>query len=46
MVLVGHIFFGWFVPLFSGELAVGALLYLFTLFTAGLWQSIVLFLKQ
>ena len=36
-----YLFFGWFVPLFRGELGVGALRLLFTFFTFGLWQLIV-----
>ena len=39
-----YLFFGFFVPLFRGELGVGALHLLFTLFTGGLWQLIVSFL--
>ena len=39
-----YLFFGFFVPLFRGELVVGALHLLFTLFTGGLWQLIVSFL--
>lgn len=39
-----YLFFGWFVPLFRGELGVGALHLLFTFFTFGLWQLIVCFL--
>ena len=39
-----YLVFGWFVPLFRGELGVGALHLLFTLFTAGIWQLIVCFL--
>ena len=39
-----YLFFGWFVPLFRGELGVGALHLLFTIFTFGLWQLIVCFL--
>ena len=39
-----YLFFGFFVPLFRGELGVGALHLLFTLVTGGLWQLIVCFL--
>lgn len=39
-----YLFFGWFVPLFRGELGVAALHLLFTFFTFGLWQLIVPFL--
>lgn len=39
-----YLFFGWFVPLFRGELGVAALHLLFTLVTFGLWQLIVCFL--
>ena len=39
-----YLFFGWFVPLFRGELVVAALHFLFTLVTGGLWQLIVCFL--
>ena len=39
-----YLFFGWFVPLFRGELGVAALHLLFTMFTFGLWQLIVSFL--
>ena len=39
-----YLFFGWFVPLFRGELVVAALHLLFTLLTGGLWQLIVCFL--
>ena len=39
-----YLFFGFFVPLFRGELVVGALHLLFTLFIGGLWQLIVSFL--
>ena len=37
-------FFGWFVPLFRGELGVAALHLLFSLVTFGLWQLVVAFL--
>ena len=39
-----YLFFGWFVPLFRGELGAGALHLLFSLITCGLWQFIVSFL--
>lgn len=39
-----YLFFGWFVPLFRGELGVAALHLLFSFVTAGLWQLIVCFL--
>ena len=39
-----YFFFGWFVPLFRGELGVAALHLLFSLFTFGLWQFIVCFM--
>ena len=39
-----YLFFGWFVPLFRGELGVGALHLLFTAITFGFWQFIVCFL--
>ena len=39
-----YLFFGWFVPLFRGELGVAALHLLFSLVTFGLWQLIVSFL--
>ena len=39
-----YLFFGWLVPLFRGELGVGALHLLFTVCTFGLWQLIVAFL--
>jgi len=39
-----YLFFGWFVPLFRGELGVAALHLLFTMFTFGIWQIIVSFI--
>lgn len=39
-----YLFFGWFVPLFRGELGVAALHLLFTFFTLGFWQLVVCFL--
>jgi hypothetical protein len=39
-----YLLFGWFVPLFRGELGVAALHFLFTMLTFGLWQIVVAFL--
>lgn len=39
-----YLFFGWFVPLFRGELAVAVLHLFFTMITFGIWQFIVAFL--
>ena len=39
-----YLFFGWFVPVFRGELAVGALNLVFTFITFRLWQFIFCFL--
>ena len=39
-----YLIFGWFVPVFRGELGVGALHLLFTFLTFGLWQFIFSFL--
>ena len=39
-----YLFFGWFVPLFRGELGVAALHLLFTIVTFGFWQLIISFL--
>lgn len=39
-----YLFFGWFVPVFRGELGVGALHFLFSVVTFGLWQLIVCFI--
>jgi len=39
-----YFFFGWFVPLFRGELGVGALHLLFSIVTLGLWQLVLCFL--
>ena len=39
-----YLFFGAFVPLFRGELGVGALHFLFSFITLGLWQLIAAFL--
>jgi hypothetical protein len=39
-----YLFFGWFVPLFRGELGVAALHLLFSVITFGFWQLIVAFL--
>ncbi len=38
-----YLIFGWFVPLFRGELGVAALHLLFTFVTFGLWQLILSF---
>lgn len=38
------LFFGWFVPLFRGELGVATFHLLFTFFTFGLWQIIQAFI--
>jgi hypothetical protein len=39
-----YLFFGWFVPLFRGELGVAALHLLFSAFTFGIWQIVMSFL--
>ena len=39
-----YLFFGFLVPVFRGELFVGALHLLFTIFTAGIWQVVMAFL--
>ena len=39
-----YLFFGWFVPIFRGELGIAALHLLFTIVTFGWWQLIVCFL--
>jgi len=39
-----YLFFGWLVPVFRGELGVGALHLLFSIMTLGFWQLIVCFL--
>ncbi|MCB1537368.1 MAG: hypothetical protein H6865_04000 [Rhodospirillales bacterium] len=39
-----YLFFGWFVPLFRGELMVAALHALFTFLTVGVWQVIASFI--
>lgn len=39
-----YLIFGWFVPVFRGELGTGALHLLFTIFTFGIWQLVVSFL--
>jgi len=39
-----YLFFGWWVPMFRGELGVAALHLVFTVVTLGLWQIIVAFL--
>ena len=38
------LFFGWFVPVFRGELFVGLLHLVITILTFGLWQVILAFL--
>lgn len=39
-----YLFFGWWVPLFRGELGIAALHFLFTVLTCGLWQFVMAFL--
>ena len=39
-----YLFFGWFVPLFRGELSVALLHLIFTVVTFGIWQFITAFL--
>jgi hypothetical protein len=39
-----YLFFGWFVPLFRGELGVAALHLLFSCVTLGFWQLVMSFL--
>jgi hypothetical protein len=39
-----YLFFGPFVPIFRGELGVGALHLLFSIFTFGVWQIVMAFL--
>ena len=39
-----YLFFGWLVPVFRGELGVGALHLLFSVVTFGLWQFIACFI--
>lgn len=39
-----YLFFGWFVPLFRGELGVAALHFFFSFITVGIWQLIFSFL--
>lgn len=39
-----YLFFGFLVPIFRGELGVGALHLLFTIFTVGIWQVVMAFL--
>ncbi len=39
-----YLFFGWFVPLFRGELGVAALHLLFSMVTFGFWQLVMCFL--
>ena len=38
------LFFGWFVPIFRGELFISLLHFVITVFTFGLWQVIIAFL--
>lgn len=38
------LFFGWFVPLFRGELIVALLHFVITVVTFGIWQVIIAFL--
>jgi len=38
------LFFGWFVPVFRGELLIGLLHFVITVVTFGLWQVIIAFL--
>ena len=39
-----YLIFGWFVPVFRGEIGIGALHFLFTLVTFGLFQLVMSFL--
>jgi hypothetical protein len=39
-----YLFFGWWVPLFRGELSVAAFHLLFSIFTLGIWQIFMAFL--
>jgi len=39
-----YLFFGWFVPLFRGELGVAALHLLFSVCSLGIWQLIACFI--
>ena len=39
-----YLFFGWFVPLFRGELGVAALHLLFSFVTLGFWQLVLCFI--
>lgn len=39
-----YLFFGWFVPLFRGEIGIAALHFLFTFLSFGLFQIIMAFL--
>jgi hypothetical protein len=39
-----YFFWGWLVPIIRGEIGIGALHLLFTIFTLGFWQLIVCFL--
>ena len=38
------LFFGWFVPIFRGELFTALLHFVITVFTFGIWQVIIAFL--
>ena len=38
------LFFGWFVPIFRGELFISLLHFIITIVTFGLWQVIIAFL--
>ena len=39
-----YLFWGWLVPIIRGEVGIGALHLLFSIFTLGIWQIIVCFL--
>jgi hypothetical protein len=39
-----YFIFGWFVPLFRGEIGIAALHLLFSIFTLGIWQLIASFI--
>ena len=39
-----YFFWGWLVPIIRGEVGIGALHLLFSIFTLGIWQIIVCFL--
>ena len=38
------LFFGWFVPLFRGEILISLLHFVITIITLGIWQIIIAFL--